>query len=64
LHGSGIWTLKKFKKSLTSIEIKLFRRTGGYTAFDYKRNKEILEELEAELVDVKQRDTNKICYDM
>jgi len=32
---------KKIKKWLTSIEIKLFRRTAGYTLFDHKRNEEI-----------------------
>jgi hypothetical protein len=37
------------------IEIKLFRRTDGYTLFDYKRNKEILEKLKTGPVDEKQR---------
>jgi hypothetical protein len=36
---------------LTSLEIKLFKRTAGYTLFDLKSNEEILEELELEQVD-------------
>jgi hypothetical protein len=38
LYGSEIWTLRKMdKKRLTSIEIKLFRRTAGYTLFGHKK---------------------------
>jgi hypothetical protein len=40
---------------LTSIEIKLFRRTAGYALFDHERKEEILEELKVEPVDEKQR---------
>jgi hypothetical protein len=35
--------------------MNFFRRAVGYTPFDYKRNEEILEVLEAEPVDEKQR---------
>jgi hypothetical protein len=39
LYGSTHWTLRqKDKKRLTSIEMKFFRRTVGYTLFDHKRN--------------------------
>jgi len=33
--------------------MKYFRRTAGYTLLDHKRNVEILEELEVELVNEK-----------
>jgi hypothetical protein len=36
---------------LTSIEIKFFRRTAGYTLFYDKRNEEILEGLKVKPVD-------------
>jgi hypothetical protein len=39
----------------TSIKVKLFRRTAGYTPFDHKRNEGILEELKGEPVDKKLR---------
>jgi hypothetical protein len=56
LHGSEILTLRqKDKNRLTSIEMKFFRRTAGYTLFDHKRNEEILEELKVEPVDKKLR---------
>jgi len=46
LYGSEIWTLRiKNEKSLTSIQMKFFRRTAGYTLFGHKRNEEILEDL-------------------
>jgi hypothetical protein len=35
--------------------MKFFRRTAGYTLFNHKRNKEILEELKLEPVDEKLR---------
>jgi hypothetical protein len=40
---------------LASLEIKFFRKTAGYTLFDHKRNKEILEEFKVEPVDKKLR---------
>jgi hypothetical protein len=36
---------------LTSVEIKLFKRTAKYTLFDLKSKKAILEELKVEPVD-------------
>jgi hypothetical protein len=46
LYGSEIWTLRqKDENRLTSMEIKFFRRTAGYTLFDHKRNEKILEDL-------------------
>ena len=36
---------------MTSIEMKIFRRTARYTLFDYKRNGEILEEFKVEPVE-------------
>jgi len=33
---------------LTTIEIKFFRRTAGYTLFNHKSNEEILEDLKVE----------------
>jgi hypothetical protein len=35
--------------------MKFFRRTAGYTLFDHTKSEEILEELNAEPVDEKQR---------
>jgi hypothetical protein len=35
--------------------MKYFRRTGGYSLFDHKRNEEILEVLKVEPVDEKLR---------
>jgi hypothetical protein len=35
--------------------MRFFRRTGGYTLFDYKRNEEILEDLKVEPTDEKLR---------
>jgi hypothetical protein len=35
--------------------MKFFRRTAGYTLFDQKRNKEILEQFKVEPVDEKLR---------
>jgi len=40
---------------LTSVEMKFFRRTAGYTLFNHKRKEEILEELKLEPVDEKLR---------
>ena len=54
-YGSGIWTLRKKNKNLTSMEIKFFRRTAGYTLFDHRRNEEILEEMKVEPFDKKLR---------
>ena len=45
----------KDKKQLALIEMKVFRKTAGYTRFDHKRNEEILEELIVEPVDEKLR---------
>ena len=42
-------------KLLTSIEMKIFRRTAEYNLLDYKRNEEILEQLKTEPVQVKLR---------
>jgi hypothetical protein len=42
------------KEQLTSIEMKFFRRTVGYTLFDHKRN-ELMEELKVQPVDKKLR---------
>jgi hypothetical protein len=41
---------KKDKIRLTSIEMKFFRRSAGYTLFDHKRNEEILKQLKEEPV--------------
>jgi hypothetical protein len=41
---------KENKKLLTSVGIKFFRITAGYTLFDHKTNEEILENLTVELV--------------
>jgi hypothetical protein len=46
---------KKYKNPLTSVEMKIFRRTASYTLFDHKSNEEILEELKIEPVDEKLR---------
>jgi len=46
---------KKDKKLLTSVEMKIFRRTAGYILLDNKSNEEILEELKIEPVDEKLR---------
>jgi hypothetical protein len=58
LYVSASWTFekkkKKDKKLLKSIEKTLFRRTGGYTLFDFKSN-EILKELKVDPVDEKLR---------
>ena len=43
----------KKKKLLTSMEMKFFRRTEGYTLFDHKSNEYILEETKVEPVDEK-----------
>jgi len=44
---------KYYKKPLTSVEMKSFRRTAGYTLFDHKSNEEILEEFKIEPADEK-----------
>jgi hypothetical protein len=41
LYGSEFWTLRKMIKRLSSIEMKFYRRTAGYTLLDHKRNEEI-----------------------
>ena len=52
LCENEIWNLrKKDKKRLTSIEIKFFRSTEGYTLNDHKRYEEILEMLKVEPAD-------------
>jgi hypothetical protein len=54
LYGSEIWTLRqKDKERLTSVGIKFFRKTAGYTLFDHKKNEEVLEQLKAEPVNEK-----------
>jgi hypothetical protein len=45
------------EKRLTSVEMKVFRRTAGYTLCEHKRKEEILKELKAEPVD---EETKKI----
>jgi hypothetical protein len=46
LYTSEIWTLKeKEKKGISSIDMKFFRRTAGYTLLDHKRSEQILEGL-------------------
>jgi hypothetical protein len=52
---------QKDKKRLTPIEIKFFRRTGGYTLFDQEINEKILEELKAEPIDKKLRRYKPNC---
>jgi hypothetical protein len=44
--------------------MKIFRRTEEYAIFYYKRNKEILEELEVEPVDERLRTYSLVGYDM
>jgi len=36
---------------LTSLDMKFFRTTAGYTLFDYQRNQELLEEIKLEPAD-------------
>jgi len=55
--------LEKEIKRLTSIEMKYFRRTAGYTLFDHMRIQEALEELKAEPADQKLRRC-QIGYDV
>ena len=56
LSESEILTLRKiYKEWLTSVGMKFFKRTTGYTIFGHKRNEEILEELKIEEVDKKLR---------
>lgn len=45
----------KNKNLLTSVEVKFFRRTAGYTLLDHKRNEKILEKFKVEPVDEKIR---------
>jgi hypothetical protein len=43
LYGSEIWTVRKRdKKRLTSIEMKYFRQTAGFTLFDNTSSEEHL----------------------
>jgi hypothetical protein len=38
IYGSETWTLrKKDKKGPTSLELRFFRKTAGYSLFDHKR---------------------------
>jgi len=46
---------KRIKKTLTSIDKKIFRGTTGYTIIDHKKNEENLEGLKVESVDEKLR---------
>jgi hypothetical protein len=56
LYGSELWTLRqKDKNRLTSIEMKIFRRTARYRLFGHKKNQEIVEEFKVEPVDDKLR---------
>jgi hypothetical protein len=44
--GSEAWTIRKSDESrITACEMKLMRRTAGYTKWDLKRNEEVLKEL-------------------
>jgi len=55
-YGSKMQTLRiNYKKLLTSIMIKFFRKTARYTLFGHKRNEEILEEMKVEPVHKKLR---------
>jgi Mg2+ and Co2+ transporter CorA len=47
--------VKRIKKRLTSIDMRLFRGTTGYTTFAHKMNEEILEGLKVVQVDEKLR---------
>jgi hypothetical protein len=48
---SEIWTLReKYKKRLTSFEMKFLRIAAGYTSFGQKKNLEIVVKVEAEPV--------------
>ena len=40
---------------MKSAEMKFFRRAGGYTHLDHRRNEEILEQVKVEPVDEKLR---------
>jgi len=52
-HGSEMWTVRqRDEKRMTSIEKKSFR-IAGYTLFDHKINKEILEKMKVGPVDEK-----------
>jgi hypothetical protein len=56
LCGIEMWThMKKYKKGLTKFEMKIFRRTAGYTIFYHNIKEEFLEELKEEPVDEKLR---------
>lgn len=50
LYGSEISKITEKIKTMTSIEMKFFGTTNGYTLFDHNRNEEILEELKLEPV--------------
>jgi hypothetical protein len=47
--------LEKRIKNLTSVDMKVFRRTTGYTLCDHKRNEEISEELKVKPIGEKLR---------
>jgi hypothetical protein len=56
LYGSDTLNLsKKDKKRLTSIDMKIFTGTNGYTIFDHKMDEEILELLKVVPFDEKIR---------
>jgi hypothetical protein len=56
LHGSEIWTFRqKDENHLTTVQMKFYRRTAGYTCFDHKWNKFVLKELKVDPFDEKQR---------
>jgi hypothetical protein len=56
------WALrKKDKKRLTSLKMKNFRRTAGYTLLDHKRNEAIFDEFILESVDEKRRRHKSNC---
>jgi hypothetical protein len=62
LYAAVIWIVRqKDKKRLTSIEMRFFRRTTGYTPFDHERNEEISEQFKAVPVDEKLRRYKSHC---
>jgi hypothetical protein len=46
-YGSEAWTIRRTdEKRLISAEMRLLRRTAGYSRWDHKRNEDILTELQ------------------
>jgi hypothetical protein len=46
-YGSEAWTIRRTdEKRLISAEMRFLRRTAGYIRWDYKRNQDILTELQ------------------